>query len=215
MVPQGEFRSEAEKQIQAIIDRDSSRTSGFSRESYRSEAGRKKIKIVIVGDTTVGKTALMRSYLSSNFSEDDYTPTVLDVYKGRKNVESTPVDVEIHDTSGDENLSVSRHIQYNDTDLFVLCVAVDLRASFQNVKRWVSEIKQAKPDAPIALILTKRDLVEIVEDPVTIDQLQEQGKKLGCEIIKETSSKEYSDFNVMFTFSECLTTAFHSKYFSQ
>ena len=215
MVPQGEFRSEAEKQIQAIIDRDSSRTSGFSRESYRSEAGRKKIKIVIVGDTTVGKTALMRSYLSSNFSEDDYTPTVLDVYKGRKNVESTPVDVEIHDTSGDENLSVSRNIQYNDTDLFVLCVAVDLRASFQNVKRWVSEIKQAQPDAPIALILTKRDLVEIVEDPVTIDQLQEQGKKLGCEIIKETSSKEYSDFNVMFTFSECLTTAFHSKYFSQ
>ena len=215
MVPQGEFRSEAEKQIQAIIDRDSSRTSGFSRESYRSEAGRKKIKIVIVGDTTVGKTALMRSYLSSNFSEDDYTPTVLDVYKGRKNVESTPVDVEIHDTSGDENLSVSRNIQYSDTDLFVLCVAVDLRASFQNVKRWVSEIKQAQPDAPIALILTKRDLVEIVEDPVTIDQLQEQGKKLGCEIIKETSSKEYSDFNVMFTFSECLTTAFHSKYFSQ
>ena len=130
MVPQGEFRSEAEKQIQAIIDRDSSRTSGISRDSYHSEASRKKIKIVLVGDTTVGKTALMRSYLSSNFSEDDYTPTVLDVYKGRKNVESTPVDVEIHDTSGDENLSVSRHIQYNDTDLFVLCVAVDLRASF-------------------------------------------------------------------------------------
>ena len=55
---------------------------------------------------------------------------MLDVYKGRKNVESNQVDVEIHDTSGDENLSVSRHIQYNNTDLFVLCVAVDLRASF-------------------------------------------------------------------------------------
>ena len=72
----------------------------------------------------------MKSYLTSNFSEDDYTPTVLDVYKGRKNVESNLVDVEIHDTSGDENLSDNRHIQYNDTDLFVLCVAADLRASF-------------------------------------------------------------------------------------
>ena len=156
----------------------------------------------------------MKSYLTSNFSEDDYTPTVLDVYKGRKNVESNLVDVEIHDTSGDENLSDNRHIQYNDTDLFVLCVAADLRASFQNLKRWVAEIKQARPDAPIALILTKRDLVERVKDPVTIDQLEEQGKKFGCEIIKETSSKEFSDFNVMFTFSECLTTAFHSKYLS-
>ena len=198
-----------------IIDRDSSRTSGISRDSYHSEAGRKKIKIVLVGDTTVGKTALMRSYLSSDFKEEDYTPTVLDVYKGRINVESIKVDVEIHDTSGDENLSVNRHIQYNDTDLFVLCVAVDLRASFKNVKRWVSEIKQARPDAPIALILTKRDLIEIVEDPVTIDQLEVKGKEFGCEIIKETSSKEYSDFNVMYTFDECLTTAFHSKYISQ
>ena len=78
----------------------------------------------------------------------------------------------------------------------------------------MAEIKQARPDAPIALILTKRDLVERVKDPVTIDQLEEQGKKFGCEIIKETSSKEFSDFNVMFTFSECLTTAFHSKYLS-
>ena len=154
----------------------------------------------------------MRSYLSSDFKEDDYTPTVLDVYKGRKNVDSFSLDVEIHDTSGDENLSVNRHIQYNDTDLFVLCVAVDLRASFKNVKRWVSEIKQARPDAPIALILTKRDLAEIVEDPVTIDQLKEQGKEFGCEIIKETSSKEYSDFNVMYTFDECLMSAFHTKY---
>ena len=92
--------------------------------------GRKKIKIVLVGDTTVGKTALMRSYLRSDFIEDAYEPTVLDVYKGRCNVESTKVDVEIHDTSGDENLSVNRHVQYNDTDMFVLCVAVDLRASF-------------------------------------------------------------------------------------
>ena len=67
MGPQSEFLSEVDKTIQAIIDRDSSRTSGFSRDSYQSEAGRKKIKIVIVGDTTVGKTSLIRSYLSSKF----------------------------------------------------------------------------------------------------------------------------------------------------
>ena len=145
MVPQGEFRSEAEKQIQAIIDRDSSRTSGFSRESYRSEAGRKKIKIVIVGDTTVGKTALMRSYLSSNFSEDDYTPTVLDVYKGRKNVESTPVDVEIHDTSGDDNLGINRQVQYSKTDIFMICVAANSQNSFKSVDKWAKEIRQVCP----------------------------------------------------------------------
>ena len=48
-------------------------------------SGPKKIKIVLVGDTSVGKSCLIRNYLENSFS-DDYEPTVLDVYRGTKNV---------------------------------------------------------------------------------------------------------------------------------
>ena len=43
------------------------------------------IKIVLVGDTTVGKSCLIRNYLDNTYS-DEYEPTVLDVYKGIKSV---------------------------------------------------------------------------------------------------------------------------------
>ena len=70
-------------------------------------AGPKQIKIVLVGDTAVGKSCLIRNYLENCFSED-YEPTVLDVYKGIKNVKKKQITLEIHDTSGDEFLGVNR-----------------------------------------------------------------------------------------------------------
>ena len=47
-----------------------------------------KIKMVLVGDTSVGKTCLIHNYLHNQFSEE-YEPTVLDVYRGTKNVKGS------------------------------------------------------------------------------------------------------------------------------
>ena len=43
------------------------------------------IKIVLVGDTAVGKSCLITNYLKNQFTEG-LDATVLDVYKGVKNV---------------------------------------------------------------------------------------------------------------------------------
>ena len=55
---------------------------------------------MLVGDTSVGKSCLIRNYLENSFSED-YEPTVLDIYRGTKNVKKRQIEIEIHDTSGD------------------------------------------------------------------------------------------------------------------
>ena len=55
--------------MQAIADERASNTSG-----------RQKIKVVIVGDTAVGKTCLIRNYLYNDFNED-YVPSVLDIWE--------------------------------------------------------------------------------------------------------------------------------------
>ena len=77
-----------------------------------------------MGDTSVGKTCLIHNYLHNAFS-DEYEPTVLDVYRGTKNVKGRQIDIEIHDTSGDEQLGVNRKSQYQDADVFMICVAVN------------------------------------------------------------------------------------------
>lgn len=44
----------------------------------------KELKLVLVGDTTVGKSCLIINYQQQIFSED-YEPTCLDVFRGTKN----------------------------------------------------------------------------------------------------------------------------------
>ena len=122
------------------------------------------IKMVLVGDTSVGKSCLIRNYLDNSFS-DEYEPTVLDVYKGTKAVRRRQIDIEIHDTSGDEHLGVNRQIQYKGADIFIVCVAANAPDSLNNVPKWTTEIRSIRPNAPIMIILTKGDLVGYIDDP--------------------------------------------------
>ena len=70
------------------------------------ERAERSITIVVIGDTEVGKSCLIRSFVDNHF-EENYVPSVLDVYSGYINITPTNEDTirlktTIHDTSGDE-----------------------------------------------------------------------------------------------------------------
>ena len=111
----------------------------------------------MVGDTSVGKSAMITNYLYNTFTEA-YEPTVLDVYEGVKNIAKKQVYLEIHDTSGDEHLGTNRQVQYQNADCFMICVACNLRTSFENIEKWRAEIQAVEQNKPIILVLTKSDL---------------------------------------------------------
>ena len=81
---------------------------------------------------------------------------------------------EIHDTSGDDNLSNQRKVLYKGTDVFMICVAVNRQASFDNIEKWRKEIQAVETDKPIVLLLTKSD---IVDKEVTIKDLKNVRKQ--------------------------------------
>ena len=87
---------------------------------------------MLVGDNSVGKSSLITSYRKNEFSEVE-EPTVLDVYRGTKNINKEQVDVEIHDTSGDENLGANRSLEYRGADIFMICVACNDQDSLESV----------------------------------------------------------------------------------
>ena len=170
-----------------------------------------KIKLVLVGDTSVGKSALITNYLFNNFS-DNYEPTVLDVFQGKKNVKKKQYQLEIHDTSGDDYLGVNRAIQYKHADCFMLCVAVNNRTSLDRITEWKAEIMAVEKQKPIYLILTKSDLTEQAEEPVTMEEIRAKKTEYGLAGSFKTSSKEWDDFNVHKAFTGVLYGAYQFKY---
>ncbi|XP_052071679.1 ras-related protein ced-10-like [Mytilus californianus] len=118
----------------------------------------KNIKCVVVGDGAVGKTCLLTCYATDTFPEM-CVPTIFDHYSTTVWVNQVPVELGLWDTVGQEDYDRLRPLSYPLTDVFVLCYAVDIKASFQNIKsKWYPEVSHHCPDVPIVLVATKTDL---------------------------------------------------------
>uniref|UniRef100_A0A0P4WDJ9 Uncharacterized protein n=1 Tax=Scylla olivacea TaxID=85551 RepID=A0A0P4WDJ9_SCYOL len=116
------------------------------------------LKVTVVGDGTVGKTCLLISYTSGEFPEE-YVPTVFDNFAGKHTVDGRPYALMLWDTAGQEEYERLRPLSYPGTHVFIVCFALDNRASFENVSsKWLPELQQHCPKAPIVLVGTKMDV---------------------------------------------------------
>ncbi|KAL1930054.1 hypothetical protein VTP01DRAFT_1208 [Rhizomucor pusillus] len=99
-------------------------------------------KVVIVGDGACGKTSLLIVYQKGKFPER-YLPTVFENYITRLDLPNgKSVELALWDTAGQEDYDRLRPMSYFETDVVLICFAVDNPVSFQNVcDKWVPEVK--------------------------------------------------------------------------
>ena len=118
------------------------------------------MKIVLVGVTTAGKSALILKYLHGKFNHA-YEPTVLEITTGRTTIRGQVYQLEVVDTNGDFGLNTKRPVLYKDADLFMICCATDhKRDSLGFVKEFADEIRSVEHGKPIVLVQTKIDLAD-------------------------------------------------------
>lgn len=121
------------------------------------------VKIVVVGNEQVGKTSLTTRYCKGAYSPG-YRKTMGAKYSEQRGVHLSDdfpaVNMMIYDIGGQENRGklLNGHLQGACAALLVYS-SLD-RNSFVDLKRWVSTIRDACGEIPIALVQTKVDLSE-------------------------------------------------------
>eukprot|EP01111_Echinosteliopsis_oligospora_P000854 TRINITY_DN1102_c0_g1_i1.p1 TRINITY_DN1102_c0_g1~~TRINITY_DN1102_c0_g1_i1.p1 ORF type:complete len:197 (+),score=41.70 TRINITY_DN1102_c0_g1_i1:171-761(+) len=133
------------------------------------------VKLVVVGDGAVGKTCLLISYTSNEFSQE-YVPTVFDNYSANIMVDNETVSLGLWDTAGQEDYDRLRPLSYPQTDMFLICYSIASQTSFTNVKaKWWPEVMHHCPTSQLMLVGTKCDLRD---DKETIVRLKEKSQSL-------------------------------------
>jgi Ras-related C3 botulinum toxin substrate 1 len=157
------------------------------------------IKLVIVGDGTVGKTCMLMSFTSNTFPEE-YVPTVFDNYTSNIVVDNVKVSLGLWDTAGQEDYDRLRPLSYPQTDVFVLCFSVISPTSYTNItNKWMPEIRHHCPDTPVILCGTKIDLRE---DRDFVNQLQKQNlqsikREQGQRLCKKIRAFKYVECSAL------------------
>ncbi|KAH3760762.1 rac gtpase [Pelomyxa schiedti] len=118
-------------------------------------------KIVIVGDTGVGKTCVLISYATNTFPvKEAYLPTVSESYHLPVTVDGHAITLEVWDTGAQGEFERLRPLSYPNTEVFLICFSLDCAASLESVvNKWAPEVSHFLPHAAILLVGTKSDLM--------------------------------------------------------
>ena len=156
-------------------------------------------KIIIVGDSGVGKSCLSIK-ASRNYFEDFYSPTVgFEFLTFNVKVEDQNIKLQIWDTCGQEVYRSLISSFYRSASLAIIVYSIDNEESFINIEKWLNDVKsQSNPDVKIFIIGNKADL----EDKREVTK--EAGEKFfhdhKLSFFTETSAK--TGFNVQNVFIE-------------
>lgn len=116
------------------------------------------VKCVLVGDSAVGKTALLVRFTSETFPES-YRPTVFDNTGVEVYMDGVHISLGLWDTAGNDNFQQIRPRSYQQADVVLICYSVANPTSLANVhNRWIPEVRQNLPQVPVLVVATQTDL---------------------------------------------------------
>lgn len=117
------------------------------------------VKVIALGDSTVGKTSLLVRFADSTFNQSHMPTLGLDTKSKTLTLEGGSYRVQLWDTAGQERFRTISHSFYSRADAVLLVYDLTNEDSLQSVRKWMAQIQdKARKDVAIVLVGNKLDL---------------------------------------------------------
>lgn len=139
------------------------------------------LKCVLVGDSAVGKTALLVRFTSETFP-DTYKPTVFENTGVEVYMDGIQISLGLWDTAGNDNFRQIRPRSYQHADIVLICYSVANPNSLASVQsKWIAEVREHLPKIPVLVVATQTDQRELGSHRTSCISAAE-GKRVAQEV---------------------------------
>lgn len=125
-------------------------------------------KVVVIGDSAVGKTQVLSRFAKNEFSFDSKSTIGVEFQTRTLSINSKLIKAQIWDTAGQERYRAVTSAYYRGALGAMLVYDITKRQSFDHVARWVEELRAHTDNSSIVIMLVgnKADLVDSRAVPV-------------------------------------------------
>ena len=153
------------------------------------------LKILILGDMSVGKTTLLLKYID-NYTPELYISTLGIDYKTKNIVyNNTNIILQIWDTAGQEKFQVVTKSFVKGSDGIIYMYDITQKQSFINIKRWLEDTEDYSLRAKKIIVGNKIDMEERRE--VTEEMKNKLLNEIDIDLV-EISAKKDLNVNEVF-----------------
>ena len=156
------------------------------------------LKILLIGDSYVGKTSLLLQYIERECPENHMATIGVEFRDKIIQIDNKKVKLQVWDTSGQERYrSITKNFYRNADGVMFVC-DVTKEKTFDNIKNWLIDSEQNANNSNFKKILVgnKIDLKE--ERAIDTQQLQNFANKKEMKFY-ETSAKDGTNVDHIFT----------------
>ena len=144
------------------------------------------IKVILIGDSGVGKTNIMSKFLKNQFMENSKATVGVEFGSKLFIHENHKIKAQIWDTAGQEKYKAITGAYYKGSKGALVIYDITRKETFDNIEKWVNDLKTAgDPKITIIIIGNKSDLAD--KRQITKEEGEEKAKSFGCAFL-ETSA---------------------------
>lgn len=156
----------------------------------------KKYKVVVLGDSTVGKSAILNRFLEDTYQKsyqatvgsDLYTKTL--VYEDEDDF--VTMRLQIWDTAGDERFRSSIPGQIKDAAVAIVVYDICDKGSYKNCDQWIKRVREIRGDDCIVFLVGNKADASNLHRQVNFQKAQQVATENGIRFLEVSACAGYN-----------------------
>ena len=155
------------------------------------------LKVILLGDTTVGKTSIFTQYIKKEFQISTLATIGMDNTKKTIKLDGRTINLSILDTPGNPTFRNITKNSIRNSDIIIIVFDITNKNSFENLENWYNFVKETldTENIVIGIAANKNDLEEKSE--VTPDEYNSFSQNYNVDVFS-VSAINYSIIEEMF-----------------